>query len=129
MGLARALEIAERAAEISVLAVDAAREGKRPMRRCGGGGVARADGDAGCGDDRGRQPRCARRAAERRAGWSAPLLALERAGIGPETRAALRVGGAALMTTALTDLLGVRVPVLNAPITPRAGRVAGWHGP
>ena len=91
------LEIAECAAEVSVLAVDAAREGKRPMRADAEAAVLLARtatqvavtivaGNLGAP---GVPAETAGRLGE------LALLASERAGIGPETRAALRVGGAA----------------------------------
>ena len=90
------LEIAECAAEVSVLAVDAAREGKRPMRADAEAAVllARAATQvavtivAGNLGAPGMPAETAGRLGE------LALLASERAGIGPEMRAALRVGGA-----------------------------------
>ena len=90
------LEIAECAAEVSVLAVDAAREGKRPMRADAEAAVFLARtatqvavtivaGNLGAP---GMPAETAGRLGE------LALLASERAGIGPEMRAALRVGGA-----------------------------------
>ena len=115
-------EIATCAADVSVLAIAGGAVGQAPdARRRRRGGV--------CSRGRRRRspspsspPTCGSRMVPADRGTSlrdTAGQAAERAGIGPGR--ASHVAGARMIQTPLTELLGIAVPLLNAPMTPQAG--------